>query len=76
MKSDSVSVYEDLIPLSPYTHLHTFLLTSLHSPSCVHIKWMAYFPTKKQIRTFEYRIHRNINIRKKYIYQKINGSVR
>ena len=36
---------------------------------------MAYFLTKRQIRTFEYRIHWNINIRKKILYEKINGSV-
>ena len=35
---------------------------------------MAYFLTKRQIRTFEYPIHWNINI-KKIIYKKINGSV-
>ena len=36
---------------------------------------MAYFSTKKQIRTSEYRIHWNINIReKKNICEKINGS--
>ena len=35
---------------------------------------MAYFSTKKQIRTFEYRVHRNINIRKKSL-RKNNGSV-
>ena len=29
---------------------------------------MAYFSTKKQITTFEYRIHWNINIRKKNIF--------
>ena len=36
---------------------------------------MAYFSTKRQIRTFEYRIHWNINIRKKILYEKINDSV-
>ena len=34
---------------------------------------MVYFSTKKQIRTFEYHIHWNINIRKKN--SLINGSV-
>ena len=28
-----------------------------HSLSYVHTQWMAYFSTKRQIRTFEYRIH-------------------
>ena len=36
---------------------------------------MAYFSTKKQIRTFEYRTHWNINIQKKNLYEKINGVV-
>ena len=36
---------------------------------------MAYFSIKRQIRTFEHRIHWNINIRKKFPYEKINDSV-
>ena len=36
---------------------------------------MAYFSTKNQIKTFEYRIHWSINIWKKIICEKINGSV-
>ena len=36
---------------------------------------MAYFSTQRQIRTFEYSVHSNINIReKKILYGKINGS--
>ena len=36
----------------------------------------ASFSTRKYIKTFEYRIHWNINIRKnKFLYEKINGSV-
>ena len=37
---------------------------------------MALFSTKKHKKTFEYRIHWNINIQKnKFLYEKINGSV-
>ena len=41
-----------------------------HSSSCVRAQWMAYFSTKKQIKTFDYRIHYNINIRKKNSLRK------
>ena len=38
---------------------------------------MASFSTKKHIKTFEYRIHWNINIRKnQFLYEKIDASVR
>ena len=33
---------------------------------------MAYILAKKYIRTFEYRIQGNINIRKKNLYEKVN----
>ena len=36
---------------------------------------MACFLTKRQIKTFEYRIHWNINVRKKILYEKINDSL-
>ena len=49
-------------PVRTCTH---FWRLPLLSPSCVRTSWMAYFPTKKQITTFEYRIHWNISIRKK-----------
>ena len=72
MKRDSVSAYVHMrrdTPLPLYTPVH-ILDDPLHSPSYVHIYWTAYFSTKRQIRTFEYRIHRNINIRKKNYLQK------
>ena len=61
-------------PLPMYAPVH-ILDDPLHSPSCVSTYWMAYLSTRKQIRTFEYRIHCNINIRKKNLYEKIIGSV-
>ena len=69
-----------VIPLSPCMHLYTFWMTPLHSFSCTCTKWMAYFSTKKQITTFEYCIHWNINIRKKNIFftkqnQKTNSAM-
>ena len=51
-------------PLPVHTCTH-FWCSPLHSPSYIRIWWMAYFSTKKQITTFEYRTHWNINIRKK-----------
>ena len=78
MERDSVCAYVlGVIPLSPSMHLYTFGWPPLHSPIYVHTYWMAYFSTKKQIRTFENRIHSNINIQKKKIlYKKIIHSVR
>ena len=42
-------------PLPLYPPVHN-LDEPLRSPSCVRTSGMAYFSTKKQIRTFEYRI--------------------
>ena len=67
MKRDSVSAYVHMrcdTPFPLYAAVH-ILDDPLHSPSYVHTLWMAYFSTKKQIKTSEYCIHRNINIRKK-----------
>ena len=76
LKRDSVSAYVHMMrntPLyaavrildeSPIPHqLRTYLIDSP-------------FLNQKHIKTFEYRIHWNINIRKnKFLYEKINGSV-
>ena len=63
MKRDSVSAYVHMrrdtpLPLyAPVRILDYPPPPPLHSPSCVHTLWMTYFSTKRQIRTFEYRIH-------------------
>ena len=79
MKRDSVSAYvhkkcDTPLPLHickhfgwlPYIPLVTYILG-----------WIAYFSSKRQISTFEYCIHWNINIqkKKKILYEKINDSV-
>ena len=74
MKRDSTSVYIEIrldTPLPLHVPVYIFL-TSLHSPSCVRIKWMSYFSTKKQIFQVSYSL-KNKHA-KKNLYRKINGS--
>ena len=49
--------------LPPFPQLRTHLMDGL------------FINQKKEIRTFEYRIHWDIIIRKKILYEKVNGSV-
>ena len=62
MKRDSVSAYVHIrcdtpLPLYVPVHILNQARPRPHSPSRVRTLWMVYFSTKKQIRTFEYRIH-------------------
>ena len=60
MKGDSVSAYVHRrrnTPLPLYAPVNILDDPSPHCLSYVHTKCMAYFSTKRQIRTFEYRIH-------------------
>ena len=62
-------------PLPPVrTCTHFGWLLSIPPVAYIFNKWPISQP-QKQIRTFKYRIYWNINIRKKILYEKINGSV-
>ena len=67
-------------PFSTYIFYDLFFNSPFPVRTCKHLGWpprpfpqlrmylmMAYFSTKKQITTFQYRLHWNINIRKKNI---------
>ena len=60
--SPPVHIFTHFGWLPPFFQLRTYLMDGL-------------FLNQKQIRTLEYRIHWNINIRKKIIYEKVNDSV-
>ena len=75
MKSNSLSGHIHMRHDTPLPLHAPFWINLLHSPSYVHTYCMAYFSTKRQRRIFEYRIHGNVNIRKKIIYETINDSV-
>ena len=71
MKRDSVS---DSDPLPPYAA--ALILDDRPSLDQLRTYLIAPISTEKHIKTFEYRIHWNINIRKnKFLYEKIKGSV-
>ena len=87
IKRDSVSAYvhmrcDTLVPLYAPVHIvHTckhFWMTSIPPPllarptSLPSFPWMAYFLTKKQIRTYEYRIHWNIAFEKNILGSRVN----
>ena len=80
MKMNSVSAYVHMAcdNPSPYTQLYVFWMTSPPFPHQLRTYLTdGPFPNQKHIKTFEYRIHWNINIRKnKFLYEKINISVR
>ena len=54
------------LPLYAAVHILDELRTNLMD---------SLFINQKQIRTFKYRIHWNINIRKKHIYEKIKSGL-